>query len=190
MAINGSAVGFGLTVSLPAAIRVASADAKIGLPFARRGLTMESCSSYFLPRLIGLSKAMHLAVTGSTYVASDPMVSMLFSKVLRTPEETVSYAVTMATDVAENTSLISTKLMRDMMIYGPLTAEETHVLDSKAFISVVGSKDNMEGMNSFLEKRKPKFNATMEKDAPRFWPWWTPFHTQPDKASEQKTFKL
>ncbi|KAH7166547.1 enoyl-CoA hydratase/isomerase family protein [Dactylonectria macrodidyma] len=163
VAMNGPAAGFGLTISLSACIRVAWTDAKVSMPFSRRGLAMESCSAFYLPRLLGLSKAMHLATTGAAYTVSDPLVSGLFSKLLPTPQETVSYAVELATDIAENTSLTSTKLMRDMMLYCPGTPEQTHVLDSRAFISVVGSEDNMEGLRSYMEKRKPDFSGTVQK---------------------------
>ncbi|KAH8664756.1 ClpP/crotonase-like domain-containing protein [Ilyonectria robusta] len=173
VALNGSAAGVGLTLTLPACIRVAWADAKIGIPFSRRGLTLESCSAFYLPRLLGLSKAMHLATTGATYIASDPLVSGLFSKLLPTPQETVSHAIELALDIAENTSLSSTKLMRDMMLYCPETPEQTHVLDSRVFISVVGSKDNMEGVGSFMEKRKAKFSGSVDKENFPFWPWWS-----------------
>lgn len=173
VALNGSAAGVGLTLTLPACIRVAWADAKICIPFSRRGLTLESCSAFYLPRLLGLSKAMHLATTGATYSASDPLVSGLFSKLLPTPQETVSHAIELALDIAENTSLSSTKLMRDMMLYCPETPEQTHVLDSRVFISVVGSKDNMEGIGSFMEKRKPKFSGSVDKENFPFWPWWS-----------------
>ncbi|CRK17093.1 hypothetical protein BN1723_011224 [Verticillium longisporum] len=131
VALNGPAAGFGATITLPATIRVAWSGAKIAFPFSRRGLTLESCSAFFLPRILGLAKAMHLATTGSAYAASDPLVSGLFSRLLPTPQETVAYAVELATDVADNTSLTSTKLMRDMLLHTPATLEETHRLDSK-----------------------------------------------------------
>ncbi|KAI0149873.1 ClpP/crotonase [Hypoxylon sp. NC0597] len=172
VAINGPAAGVGFTLTLPAAIRVAWADAKVGIPFSRRGLTMESCSAFYLPRLIGLSKATHIAMTGATYSASDPLVSDLYSKLLPTPEKTVEYAVELAADIAENTSLVSTKLMRDMMVYCPPTPEGAHVLDSRAFISVVGSPDNVEGIKSFMEKRKPQFKGGIDQGDFPFWPWW------------------
>ena len=114
---------------------------------------------------------MHLVTTGSTYLASDPLVSGLFSKLLPTPQETVSYATALATDIAENTSVASTKLMRDMMLYCPPTPEEAHVLDSKVFISIVGSKDNIEGVKSFMRKKRPQFSGTIDKDQFPFWPW-------------------
>ncbi|KAM5347779.1 hypothetical protein ACJ41O_007603 [Fusarium nematophilum] len=172
VAINGSAVGVGLTVTLPAAIRVAWSGAKVGVPFSRRGLTLESCSAFFLPRLIGLSNAMHLTTTGGTYLASDPLVSGLFSKVLPTPQETLAYAVDLATDVAENTSISSTKLMRDMMLYCPATPEETHVLDSRIFLHSVGTRDNVEGIKSFMQKRKPEFSGRLDPKEFSTWPWW------------------
>ncbi|KAH7140046.1 ClpP/crotonase-like domain-containing protein [Dactylonectria estremocensis] len=138
VALNGSVAGFGLTVSLSACIRVAWTDARVSMPFARHGLTMESCSAFYLPRLLGF----------------------LFSKLLPAPQGTASYAVELATNIAENTSLTSTKLMRDMMLHCPETPEETHVLDSRVVVSVVGSDENTEGLRSYMEKIKPAFSGT------------------------------
>ncbi|KAF9872528.1 enoyl-CoA hydratase/isomerase [Colletotrichum karsti] len=174
VAFNGSAVGVGLTMSLPAAIRVAWEGAKVGFPFARRGLVLESCSAFFLPRLIGLSKASHLATTGDVYPVYDPLVSGLFSKLLPTPRETVEYALKLAQDIAENTSLVSTKMMRDMMVYCPPTPEDAHILDSRIFVQMAGTNDNIEGVKSFLEKRKPVFTDTVTRESMPFWPWWDP----------------
>lgn len=174
VAVNGPAAGFGFTITLPAAIRVAWSGAKLSLPFARLGLTLESCSAFFLPRLVGLAKATHISTTGATYVASDPLVSSLFSKLLPTPQETVVYAIELAAEIAENTSLTSTKLIRDLLLYSPNTPEETHVLDSKAFISVVGSKDNIAGIKGVLKKKKPEFSGAFDQESIPFWPWWKP----------------
>ncbi|KAK7402622.1 hypothetical protein QQX98_011634 [Neonectria punicea] len=173
VAINGPAVGVGLTLTLPATIRVAWSDAKVGVPFSRRGLTLESCSAFFLPRLVGLSNAMHLATTGDTYVASDPLVSGLFSKLLPSPQEMIAYAINLAIDIAEKTSIVSTKLMRDMLLYCPSTPEETHILDSRIFLSTIGTKDNVEGIESFMQKRKPEFSGTVDAREFPFWPWWS-----------------
>ncbi|KAM7218180.1 ClpP/crotonase-like domain containing protein [Rhypophila decipiens] len=177
-AINGPAAGFGLTITLPATIRVASATAKVAMPFSRRGVVMESCAAFYLPRLVGLSKAMHIFTTGQTFPVTDPLVSELFSKILPTPEDTVKYAVELATEIAENTSLASTKLMRDMMLYGADTPEGAHLLDSRVFVELVGGRDNEEGVKSFMEKRKAEFvdGARGEEDIKKvvggFWPWW------------------
>ncbi|KAJ0269310.1 putative secondary metabolism biosynthetic enzyme [Colletotrichum noveboracense] len=142
------------------------------MPFARRGFTMESVSAFYLPKLVGLSRAMHMTATGNTYAASDPMVSGLFSNILPTPEATLNYAVGTAVDMAENTSLMSTKMMRDLMLYCPDTPEETHLLDSRTFIASAGSPDNVEGLRSFMEKRKPEFAGDIDRSEFPFWPWW------------------
>jgi enoyl-CoA hydratase/carnithine racemase len=157
---------------LPATIRVVYAKAKIGFVFARRGIIMEACSHYFLPRLIGLSRAMHLTATGGVYPAEHPLMRELFSEILPTPEATVARALELADEIAKNTSTVSTKLMRDLMHYGPATAEEAHLLDSRIIHGLFGSKDNNEGVKSFFEKRGPEFTGTMTKDAPEAWPFW------------------
>ncbi|KAF5014391.1 hypothetical protein F66182_14640 [Fusarium sp. NRRL 66182] len=176
VAINGSAVGVGITCTLPAAIRVAYKDAKIGFVFARRGLITEGASAFFLPKLVGHSRAMHLVTTGSVYPASHPLLSNLFSETLPSPEATVSRALELATDIAENTSTVSTAIMRDMLWRTPNSAEETHLLDSRLIWDLFGKGDNMEGVMSFFEKRKPDFKASFNNDGdiPAAWPWWTP----------------
>ncbi|KAF4930711.1 Enoyl-CoA hydratase AFT3-1 [Colletotrichum viniferum] len=163
VAVNGAAAGFGLTSILSATIRVAWKDAKLSMPFARRGFTMESVSAFYLPKLVGLSRAMHMTATGNTG---------LFSDILPIPEATLNYAVGTAVDMAENTSLMSTKMMRDLMLHCPDTPEETHLLDSRTFIASAGSPDNVEGLRSFMEKRKPGFAGDIDRSEFSFWPWW------------------
>ena len=133
---------------------------------------MEACSSYFLPRLIGMSRAMHLITTGSVYPASHPLLTNLFSEVLPTPEATVTRALELADEVAKNTSTVSTKLMRDLMYRGANSAEGAHLLDSRVIFGLFGSKDNNEGVKSFFEKRPPNFQGKMSDDAPNVYPWW------------------
>ncbi|EED21392.1 enoyl-CoA hydratase/isomerase family protein [Talaromyces stipitatus ATCC 10500] len=152
VAINGSAAGVGITVTLPAAIRVAYKDAKIGFVFARRGLIMEGASAFLLPKLIGHSRALHLVTTGAVYPASHPLLSDLFSEILPSPEATVARALEIATDIAENTSIISTAIMRDLIWRSPGSAEETHLLNSRLIWDMFGSADNIEGTKSFFEK--------------------------------------
>lgn len=101
-AIQGSAVGIGITMTLPMTIRVVSKTAKIGFVFARRGLVMEAMSSFFLPRLIGMSRALHLVSTGATYQANDKLLDGLFSEVLDSPEEVLPKAIELAEEMAKN----------------------------------------------------------------------------------------
>lgn len=172
-------------------IRLAPKDAKIGFVFARRGLVMEAASSYFLPRLIGFSRAMHLITTGATHPAGHKLYDGLFSEVLDRPEDVLPRALEIASEITENCSGVSWALMRDMMWRNPGTAEEAHLLDSKIIYSMFSSKDNQEGVKAFLEKRKVNFTGSMDRDAPSAYPWWTPVDVvERPKAKGQKTSKL
>ncbi|OJD35726.1 enoyl-hydratase isomerase family protein [Diplodia corticola] len=176
-ALQGAAVGVGITMTLPMAIRVAHRDAKVGFVFARRGLVMEACSSYFLPRLIGHSRAAHLTTTGAVYRAGDPLLGPLFTELCDRPGDVLPRALAVAGDVVANTSVVSTNLMKELMWRDAGSAEAQHLLDSRILYELFSSKDNKEGVQSFLEKRPPKFSDTMENDAPAAYPWWSPVDT-------------
>lgn len=173
---------------LPACIRIAYAKAKVGFVFSRRGIIMEACSSYFLPRLIGHSRALHLTTTGSVYPAEHPLFGTLFSETCPTPEATLSRALELADEVAKNTSTVSTKMMRDLMYRGPDSAEGAHLLDSKIIHGLFGSKDNVEGVESFLQKRPVNFTGQIPQDAPDGYPWWQPIDIG-DKPLENRQAK-
>ncbi len=172
-AIQGAAVGVGITMCLPASIRIAYEKAKVGFVFSRRGLIMEACSSFFLPRLIGLSRAVHLTTTGAVYPASHPLFGTLFSETCPTPEATLARAFELAHEIAANTSTVSTKLMRELMYRGADSPEGAHLLDSRIIHGLFGSKDNLEGVGSFLEKRQVNFTGQVPQDAPDWYPWWS-----------------
>jgi enoyl-CoA hydratase/carnithine racemase len=138
-AINGSAVGIGITMTLPMTIRIAPKQAKIGFVFARRGLVMEAMSSFFLPRLIGMSRALHLVSTGATYQADHKLLDGLFSEVLDSPEKVLPRAIEIAEEISQNCSTVSVALMKEMMYRNPGTAEGTHILDSKIMWELFGS---------------------------------------------------
>ena len=188
-AMNGSAVGIGVTMTLPMNIRIAYKDAKIGFVFARRGIIMEACSSYFLPRLIGMSKALHLTTTGATYPASHPLLNTLFSETLDKPEAVLPRALEIAEEIVNNTSTVSTNLMKEMMYRNPGSAEGTHLLDSRLIYELFSSKDNKEGVDAFLNKRQVNFTGTMQNDAPAAWPWWEPVETGNRPVAEGYRYK-
>lgn len=170
-AINGSAVGVGITMTLAATIRVVSEEAKVGFVFARRGIVMEACSSFFLPRLIGAGKAMHLVTTGAVYPAGHPLVRGLFSEVLP-PGDVLRRAVEIAEEVSGNCSGVSVAVMKDMIFRGGGSPEEAHMLESQVLFDMFRGRDFVEGVDSFREKRAARFEGTLEGDGPRVWPWW------------------
>jgi len=173
-ALNGSAVGVGITMTLPMAIRLAPKKAKIGFVFGRRGLVLEAASSFFLPKLVGHSKAMHLITTGATYPADHPLLNDLFSETLENAADVLPRALEIATEVVENISTVSWALMKDMIWRNPGTAEGAHLLDSKIIYELFGTTDNKEGVQSFMEKRPVNFQGNLRRDAPKAYPWWTP----------------
>lgn len=171
------------------AIRIAYKDAKVGFPFSRRGLVTEAASSFYLPKLIGNAKAMHLITTGAIYPASHKLYDGLFSEVVDTPDGVLPRAVELASEILDNCSTFAWALMRDL-IWRPMgSAEEQHLLDSRLLYSMFTSSDNKEGVQSFLEKRKPNFTGTLDKEAPEAYPWWTPVDVK-SYAKEASLAKL
>lgn len=130
VAINGAAVGIGMTMTLSAAIRIAYAKAKCGFPFVRRGITMESNSSFFLPRLIGYSKAVYLTTTGEVYLAESKHFGDLFQEVVERKEDVLPRALELAGAIAGKTSSLAGFLTRELMWRNPGSAEGTHLVDS------------------------------------------------------------
>ncbi|KAE8345059.1 hypothetical protein BDV24DRAFT_148490 [Aspergillus arachidicola] len=175
-ALQGSAVGIGIAITLPCAIRIACEQAKYGFVFARRGLTLESTSSFFLPRLIGYSHAMYLLTTGHVLPPTSLHFGSLFAETRPDPEQVLSRALELATEITENVSLLAWHLNNALMWRNPGTAEGTHIVDSTVIYHMFDGRDMEEGTRSFLEKRKPHFTATL-KDAPPNYPWWTEIDT-------------
>jgi enoyl-CoA hydratase/carnithine racemase len=172
-AINGHAVGVGITMTLPMDIRIVSEDAKIGFVFTRRGVVPEACSSWFLPRIVGISKAAEWIYTGRVFRASEEARSGLFNEVV--PREKVwDKAMTIAREIAENTSAVSVALSKALLWHGHVEGDpqSVHLIDSRCFYWMGHQKDSHEGVASFLEKRSPKFTMKVSCDMPDFYPWW------------------
>ncbi|KAI5364883.1 Putative enoyl-CoA hydratase/isomerase, ClpP/crotonase-like domain superfamily [Septoria linicola] len=177
-AINGHAVGVGITMTLACVMRVVWSKAKIGFVFSQRGVVMEGCSSFFLPRLIGHARTLQLVTTGATIPATAKQLDGLFSDLCDRQEDVLPKALEIADGIASNTSTVSTYMIREMLWRGPSSAEEAHLLESRVMGHMRGSADNDEAVAAFLEKRKAVFTATMQHDSPPVHPWFTPVNTK------------
>ncbi|WP_068673273.1 crotonase/enoyl-CoA hydratase family protein [Oceanobacillus sp. Castelsardo] len=172
-AINGSAVGVGITMTLPMDIRIASENAKMGFVFARRGITQEACSGWFLPRIVGISQAMEWVSTGRIFSAREAKEHGLVSRVV-TADELLPTARQLANEIVENTSAMSVALNRQLMwrMLGADHPMESHKVESKYIYWTGRNADVQEGVQAFLEKRKPNFSLRVSSDMPDFVPWW------------------
>lgn len=173
-AINGPAVGVGITMTLPMDIRIASDQAKMGFVFARRGIVPEACSSWFLPRVVGINQAMEWVATGRVFPAEEALAGGLVSRVVA-PDALLPTARELAREIAANTSGVSIALSRQLLwkMLGADHPMEAHRVDSQAIYAMGRSPDAYEGVQSFLEKRPPKFSMRPSEDMPDFYPWWT-----------------
>ncbi len=172
-AINGPAVGVGITMTLPMDIRLAVPDAKIGFVFARRGIVPEACSSWFLPRIVGIGRATEWVYSGRVFPATEAHANGLIQHICE-PDELLPKANAIAREIADNTSAVSVALSRHLMWKGlgydhPM---ESHKVDSKSIFFMGQSADAAEGVTSFLEKRDARYPMTVPKDLPEFFPWW------------------
>jgi enoyl-CoA hydratase/carnithine racemase len=174
-AINGPAVGFGVTLTLPMDVRLASTAARLGFVFARRGVVPEACSTWFLPRLVGMSQAAEWVLTGRVFSAEEALAGRLVSRVV-VPEALLPTARALAREIADHTSAISVALARQMMwkLLGADHPAEAHRLDSLAMFWTGQSEDAREGIRAFLEKRPARFPLRPSADMPPFYPWWKP----------------
>ncbi len=172
-AINGPAVGVGVTMTLPMDIRLASTTAKIGFVFARRGLVPEAASSWFLPRLVGISQALEWTYTGRVFPAQEALDGGLIRS-LHEPEDLLPAANKLAREIADNTSAVSVSTTRALLwrMLGADQPMEAHKIDSRLIYQLGKGADVREGVSSFLEKREPNFPMKPSTDMPEVYPWW------------------
>jgi enoyl-CoA hydratase/carnithine racemase len=172
-AINGAAVGIGVTMQLPMDIRLASTTARFGFVFARRGITPEAASSWYLPRLVGMQTALEWCLTGRVFDAAEALQRGLVRSV-HAPDELLPAAYALAREIADNTAPVSVALTRQMLWRLSATPHPmfAHRIDSRSIQARGQSADAREGVGAFLEKRPAVFADRVSSDMPAFFPWW------------------
>ena len=172
-AVNGAAVGIGATMQLAMDIRLASDTARFGFVFARRGIVPEAASSWFLPKIVGISQALEWCMTGRVFNAQEALAGGLVRSV-HPASDLLAEANKLAREIADNTSPVAVAMTRAML--WRLSAEDhpmdAHRIDSRAIYRRSRSGDAKEGISSFLEKRNPSYPDKVSTDLPDFFPWW------------------
>ena len=178
-AVNGAAVGVGATMILPMDIRIASVDSRFGFVFTRRGLVPEAASSWFLPRIVGISTALEWCYSGRLISAEEALERQLIRS-SHPPAELIPAARALAREIVENASPVSIAITRQLLwrMVGAEHPMEAHRIDSRAVFWRGRSPDVREGVGAFLEKRPANFPGKVSKDMPDFFPWWSdwPYH--------------
>ena len=172
-AINGAAVGVGVTMTLPMDIRISSDTAKFGFVFARRGIVTEACSSWFLPRVVGISRATEWVFTGRM-ISPDEAQDAGLVRSVHVGNDLLAAARTLAKEIAENTAPVSVALSRQMLwrMLGASHPMEAHRAESRGILQRGKSADAREGVTSFLEKRAANFTMNVSTDMPNLFPEW------------------
>jgi enoyl-CoA hydratase/carnithine racemase len=173
VAFNGPAVGVGLTFTLAADVRIAAKGAKMGFVFAARGIVPEGCSSWFLPRLVGISKALEWCYSARVFMAEEALDAGLVRSV-HDREELMPAARALATEFVKGSSKVSNTVLRHMMwrMLGAPDPINAHWVDTAGINALATSPDAKEGINAFLEKRDADFPGRVSTDLPDFFPWW------------------
>jgi enoyl-CoA hydratase/carnithine racemase len=172
-AVNGAAVGIGVTMQLAMDIRIASEAARFGFVFSQRGIVPEAASSWFLPRIVGISQALEWCYTGRVFPAQEALAGRLVSKVVPA-DELLTTARLLAREIADKTAPVSVALIRQMMwrMLGADDPMEAHKVDSRGIYTRGRSDDVREGVTAFLEKRPAAFRNRVSADMPDYFPWW------------------
>lgn len=172
-AVNGPAVGIGMTMQLPMDIRLASTEARFGFVFARRGITPEAASSWFLPKLVGMQTALEWCFTGRVFGAQEALDRGLVRS-LHAPGELLPAAQALAREIADHTAPVSVALTRQLLWRMAAAAHpmDAHRVDSRAIQTRGASADAREGVSAFLDKRPAIYPNQVSTDMPAFFPWW------------------
>ena len=173
IACNGPAVGIGASMQLAADIRLASDQARFGFVFNNRGIVSDACSSWFLPKIIGISSALELTYSGRIIDASEALKLNLVSSI-HDSENLLENAIDFAKNMVKNSAPVSIAVTRQMLWRSLEGSDpyDAHIVESKAIDSRGASEDAKEGISSFLEKRTAEFKNKVSLDMPSFFPWW------------------
>src|ERR1035438_5038018 len=172
-AVNGPAVGIGVTMQLAMDIRIASENARFGFVFSQRDVVLDHASSWFLPRIVGIAQALEWCYTGRVFRAQEALAGRLVSKVVPS-DELLPAARALAREIVTKAAPVSIALIRQMMwrMLGADDPMEAHKVDSRGIYARGRSEDVKEGVMSFLEKRAPDFKNKVSSDMPDYFPWW------------------
>ena len=173
VACNGPAVGIGASMQLAADIRLASESSKFGFVFNNRGIVPDACSSWFLPKIVGISRALEWTYSGRLIEPEEALKSNLISSIHKS-EDLLDNALQITRNMIKNSAPVSIALSRQMLwrALGDSNPYDAHIIESRVIDSRGASGDATEGVNSFLEKRPVKFQNTVSSDMPDFFPWW------------------
>jgi enoyl-CoA hydratase/carnithine racemase len=172
-AINGPAVGVGITMALPMDIRIAAEGARFGFVFTRRGLVPEAGSAWFLPRIVGLPQALRWIYAGAMVSAEEALKAGLISEIVPA-DRLLPRAIEIAREIADNTSPVATALSRQLLWRAAAADHPDAALNVDATLNraLAMSPEAKEGIAAFLEKRKPNFPGRPSRDLPKPYPWW------------------
>jgi enoyl-CoA hydratase/carnithine racemase len=171
-AINGVGVGFGATFPLPMDARLAADSARFGFVFSRRGMCMDAAASWFLPRAVGLSRALEWSLSGRVFDAQEALEAGLV-RALHPAGELLDAAYALAKQMTEHSAPVSVALNRQLLwqMSGAADPMDAHRIESMYIAQRASSADAAEGASSFLEKRAPRFPLTVSRDLPASVPW-------------------
>jgi len=172
-AINGPAIGVGVGLTLPMDVRIASSSAVMGFAQARRGVMLEACTSWFLPRVVGISQALEWVETGRIFTADDALAGGLVRSVFP-PDELLPAARAIALEIAESTAAVAVAVSRQLILrsLGMANPRQAHIVECQLLGEMGPAPDAREGIESFREGRPPRFAGRVSTDLPPSYPWW------------------